>query len=128
MSLTPARKRVLDFVREYIAQNKYGPSYPEIGRALGLTSLATIHKHIHTLVFFGELEFKEETARGRGHNLAIPHAKDVQCPKCQHVFPGDRNRYNPPPEPATAEDACPREVSEALERLAQIGKKRVASQ
>lgn len=49
MALTKRQKEVLDFIAEYIQGHGYSPSYEEIGRALDLASLATVHKHISAL-------------------------------------------------------------------------------
>jgi repressor LexA len=49
MALTKRQKEVLDCISEYIQGHGYSPSYEEIGRALDLASLATVHKHISAL-------------------------------------------------------------------------------
>jgi repressor LexA len=49
MTLTKRQKEVLDFLVTFTNKNGYSPSFEEIGRALKLTSLATVHKHINTL-------------------------------------------------------------------------------
>jgi repressor LexA len=49
MALTKRQKEVLDYIAEYIQGHGYSPSYEEIGRALDLASLATVHKHISAL-------------------------------------------------------------------------------
>lgn len=49
MALTKRQKEVLDFIAEYIQGHGYSPSYEEIGKALELASLATVHKHISAL-------------------------------------------------------------------------------
>jgi repressor LexA len=41
---------VLDVVRELIERNGYSPSLEEIGDQLGLSSVATVHKHVSHLV------------------------------------------------------------------------------
>jgi repressor LexA len=38
-----------DFIAEFVETNGYSPSFEEIGAALGLSSLATVHKHINNL-------------------------------------------------------------------------------
>jgi repressor LexA len=48
-SLTKRQKEVLDFLRNYLAENGYAPSLEEIGSALGLSSVATVHKHLALL-------------------------------------------------------------------------------
>jgi repressor LexA len=49
MTLTKRQKEVLDFLVTFCNKHGYSPSFEEIGRALRLTSLATVHKHISTL-------------------------------------------------------------------------------
>lgn len=49
MALTPRQKEVVDFIAGFVDENGYSPSYEEIARALGLASLATVHKHISAL-------------------------------------------------------------------------------
>jgi repressor LexA len=50
MALTRRQREVVDVIREFIATNGYSPSLEEIGRALGLSSVATVHKHVSHLV------------------------------------------------------------------------------
>ena len=49
MALTKRQKEVLDYLVGFINKRGYSPSFEEIGKALKLTSLATVHKHIATL-------------------------------------------------------------------------------
>src|SRR6202049_1798908 len=49
MTLTKRQKEVLDFLVNFVYKHGYSPSFEEIARALRLTSLATVHKHITTL-------------------------------------------------------------------------------
>ena len=49
MTLTKRQKEVLDFLVTFVNKHGYSPSFEEIARALRLTSLATVHKHITTL-------------------------------------------------------------------------------
>jgi repressor LexA len=49
MTLTKRQKEVLDFLVSFANKKGYSPSFEEIAKALRLTSLATVHKHINTL-------------------------------------------------------------------------------
>ena len=49
MVLTKRQKEVLDFLVGFANKHGYSPSFEEIAKALRLTSLATVHKHISTL-------------------------------------------------------------------------------
>ncbi len=50
MALTRRQREVLDIIRDFIERNGYSPSLEEIGGALGLSSVATVHKHVSHLV------------------------------------------------------------------------------
>lgn len=49
MALTRRQKEVLDCLQKFINRKGYSPSFEEIGESLGLSSLATVHKHLDTL-------------------------------------------------------------------------------
>jgi len=50
MALTRRQREVLDVIREFITEKGYSPSLEEIGAELGLSSVATVHKHVSLLV------------------------------------------------------------------------------
>jgi repressor LexA len=47
--LTKRQREILDYLQEFIQQHGYAPSLEEIGRRFGLSSLATVHKHLSNL-------------------------------------------------------------------------------
>jgi len=49
LPLTKRQREILDFLNEFIAQHGYAPSLEEVGRRFGLSSLATVHKHLTNL-------------------------------------------------------------------------------
>jgi repressor LexA len=49
MALTRRQKQVYDFISSFVDQHGYSPSFEEIAEGLGLSSLATVHKHITNL-------------------------------------------------------------------------------
>ena len=49
LPLTKRQREILDYLNEFIEQNGYAPSLEEIGRRFGLSSLATVHKHLTNL-------------------------------------------------------------------------------
>ena len=49
MALTKRQRQIYDFIADFVQSNGYSPSFEEIGAALGLSSLATVHKHINNL-------------------------------------------------------------------------------
>jgi repressor LexA len=63
MAITRRQKEVLDFLTQFVQQNGYSPSYEEIARGLGLSSLATVHKHITNLQNKGLLQRAHNRSR-----------------------------------------------------------------
>ena len=55
MALTRRQREIYDFVREFVADRGYSPSLEEIGAHFGLSSVATVHKHVGHLVEKGSL-------------------------------------------------------------------------
>lgn len=55
MHLTRRQREVFDFIREYLEREGYAPSLEEIGLRFGLSSVATVHKHVQNLVEKGLL-------------------------------------------------------------------------
>ena len=49
MHLTRRQKEILDFLSRYIERRGYAPTIEEIGDHFGLSSLATVHKHLTNL-------------------------------------------------------------------------------
>ena len=49
MAITRRQKEVLDFIQNFVERCGYSPSFEEIAHGLGLSSLATVHKHISNL-------------------------------------------------------------------------------
>jgi repressor LexA len=50
VALTRRQREILDFIRGFIAERGYSPSLEEIGAHFGLSSVATVHKHVQRLV------------------------------------------------------------------------------
>jgi repressor LexA len=53
--LTPRQLQVLEFIRSYIAEHTYSPTYQEIGSALGINSKSMIHHIIRRLADRGAI-------------------------------------------------------------------------
>ena len=49
MHLTRRQKEILDFLARHIEKKGYAPTIEEIGEHFGLSSLATVHKHLTNL-------------------------------------------------------------------------------
>lgn len=61
--LTPKQKSMLDLIRYSILANGYAPSYEELAQLAGLSSLATVHKHIITLATKGYIRWHYNQSR-----------------------------------------------------------------
>ncbi|MCH2170661.1 transcriptional repressor LexA [Myxococcota bacterium] len=55
MALTRRQRQIYDFIREFVSDHGYSPSLEEIGAEFGLSSVATVHKHVQHLVEKGFL-------------------------------------------------------------------------
>jgi repressor LexA len=49
MALTKRQRQMYDFIADFVGENGYSPSFEEIGAGMGLSSLATVHKHVNNL-------------------------------------------------------------------------------
>ena len=55
MALTRRQREIYDFIRGFVSDKGYSPSLEEIGGHFGLSSVATVHKHVQHLVDKGLL-------------------------------------------------------------------------
>ena len=77
MALTRRQKQVYDFLAQFVEKNGYSPSFEEIGEGLGLSSLATVHKHVSNLEQKGLL--KRDYNRSRSIDLLKPRGRMKQA-------------------------------------------------
>ncbi len=70
MALTRRQKELYDFLLSFVDQHGYSPSFEEIAEGMGLSSLATVHKHITNLEQKGLL--KRDYNRSRSIDLLRP--------------------------------------------------------
>ena len=49
LPLTKRQRQILDYLQDFIEQHGYAPSLEEVSRRFGLSSLATVHKHLTNL-------------------------------------------------------------------------------
>lgn len=62
-SLTKRQKEVLDFLKSFIRERGYSPSLEEIGEALGMSSVASVHKHLTHLAEKGYIKHEQNRKR-----------------------------------------------------------------
>jgi repressor LexA len=61
--LTKRQKEMVDYLDAYIGKHGYAPTLEEIGNELGLSSLATVHKHLTNLERKGVIRRKWNRSR-----------------------------------------------------------------
>src|SRR5690349_21627921 len=64
ITLYRRQKQILDFIKQYIDKYGYSPTLGEIAEAIGVSSLATIHEHLQTLVSKGVIKKFDGAVRG----------------------------------------------------------------
>src|SRR5271170_7881706 len=67
-TLTKRQKQMVDFLEHYIGEHGYAPTLAEVGEYFGLSSLATVHKHLRNL------ENKGFIRRMHNHSRALEMA------------------------------------------------------
>ncbi len=76
MPLTRRQKEILDYLGRHIERKGYAPTIEEIGEHFGLSSLATVHKHLSNLQEKGVI--KREWNRSRALEL-VPTTVTVRA-------------------------------------------------
>jgi len=88
LPLTKRQREILDYLNDFIQQHGYAPSLEEIGRRFGLSSLATVHKHLTNLQEKGFI--KRSWNRSRSVELipARVGTRSVEVPLLGYVAAG----------------------------------------
>jgi SOS-response transcriptional repressor LexA len=60
---TKKQHQTLDFIRHFIAENGYSPSYREIMNGCNYTSVATVSLHVSSLIKRGHIVKRDKSAR-----------------------------------------------------------------
>ncbi len=79
MALTKKQKDILDYLQEHIRKQGYAPTLREIGEHFGLSSVATVHKHLKTLEEKGMLHREE----GRARQVEVSHKRAPVSQSCE---------------------------------------------
>lgn len=74
-TLTKRQKELLDFLDGYIQQHGFAPTLDETGKHFGLTSLATVHKHLTNLERKGLIRRRSGLSRALE---VVPRSKSVE--------------------------------------------------
>ena len=88
MILTRRQKEVWDYLEDYIAAHGYAPTLEEIGAHFGLSSLATVHKHLSNLESKGLITRKWNLSRAIEITPPQKTAQAVELPLLGRVAAG----------------------------------------
>ena len=81
--LTKKQKEVLEFIKQFHAENKYPPSIRQICSAINLSSPATVHVHINHLVDKGYIKRSKEG--NRALELLVDNEYDTRSEEVVNV-------------------------------------------
>jgi repressor LexA len=87
--LTRRQREVYECIREFVASRGYSPSLEEIGAELGLTSVATVHRHVELLVEKGWVRKAANSSRSlEAVEAQVPVAAMLELPMLGCVAAG----------------------------------------
>jgi repressor LexA len=84
-TLTKRQKEILDFVRDFLKEYGYAPSFNEIMEKCELSARSTVHEHLTSLVSKGYLKRDKRKERGlclpekRKEYLELPLLGSIAC-------------------------------------------------
>jgi repressor LexA len=88
LPLTKRQREILDYLNEFIQQHGYAPSLEEVGRRFGLSSLATVHKHLTNLQEKGFIKRAWNRSRSVELVQTKPGGRAVELPLLGFVAAG----------------------------------------
>ena len=88
MPLTKRQKEILDFLEAFMNENGYAPSFEEIARHFGYTSLATVHEHLENLKQKGYIRKSYNASRSLELVPSGTHASAIELPLLGSVAAG----------------------------------------
>ncbi len=90
ITLYRRQKQILKFLKEYIEKYGYSPTLGEIADAMGVSSLATVHEHLQTLVKKGVIKRYDGAVRGIEivDSAITPILKHVELPVLGYIAAG----------------------------------------
>lgn len=85
MRPTKKQKELLEFIRGFIAEHGYSPSYREVMTGLNYTSVATVSLHVDNLIKRGHLRKRDRSAR----SLEVVDAPETTKVTTNQIAPGE---------------------------------------
>lgn len=81
---TKKQRELLTYIEAFIAEHGYSPSYREIMKGLGYTSVATVALHVNSLIKRGHIKKRDRSAR----SLEVVQADDMPKFQTNEIKPG----------------------------------------
>ena len=78
-ALTRRQREIFDFISGFVAEQGYSPSLEEIAAAFGLSSVATVHKHVKHLVDKGYLR------KAWNRSRSVEPVPEEEAPQSVHL-------------------------------------------
>jgi repressor LexA len=88
LPLTKRQREILVYLYDFIGQHGYAPSLEEIGRRFGLSSLATVHKHLTNLQEKGFIKRAWNRSRSVEMIPTNTNGRSVELPLLGYVAAG----------------------------------------
>ena len=88
LPLTRRQREILDYLSEFIGHHGYAPSLEEIGHRFGLSSLATVHKHLTNLQEKGFIKRAWNRSRSVEMVQARSGGRAIELPLLGYVAAG----------------------------------------
>ena len=101
--LTKRQRELVDYIGEFIANNRYSPSYREISKRFGFSSLGSVYKHVNALKRKGVLLGEPKRSRSIAPaNVPTPQNQtEVEIPFIGHLVGGLPVQMFPQPKQMT---------------------------
>ncbi len=81
MTLSKRQSEILKFIKGFVQEEDYSPSYREIAEGMGISSPATIHQHIQTLKTKGYLDLDPSSPRSlQLTDRVMKFSKSIELP------------------------------------------------
>lgn len=82
---TKKQKQLLGYIDQFIKEHGYSPSYREIMRGCGYSSVATVALHVSSLIARGHLRKRDRSAR----SIEVVHSVQKEATPAVNVAPSD---------------------------------------
>lgn len=89
--LTKRQREIVDYIQEFIANNRYSPSYREISQRFGFASLGSVYKHVNALKRKGAITNHSKTSRSitpSNDVLSLSSSSSIEIPFIGHIAAG----------------------------------------